>query len=107
MTEEIAQCDVIVSQKFHGCVVAMMMGIPCIALSGSDKFVSFFEFFKKELFLTTANDPKLARRLISPMYEVSTDDITRIRAHAREGLVYARDANMEERKAEISEQHEG
>lgn len=92
LTRQIALCDLVVSQKFHGCVVALMMGIPCIALSGSDKFVSFLEFFQKELFITTANDPRLIHRLINPMYDISASDVTRIRAEARKGLLHVRSA---------------
>lgn len=92
LTDEIARCDVIVSQKFHALVVAMMMGIPCISLSQSDKFVSWFEFFGKELFLSLANDQRLPHRLIRPMYEISAEDVARIKAHAREGLLYARNS---------------
>lgn len=92
LTDEIAECDLIVSQKFHACVVAFMMGIPCISLSKSDKFVAFFEFFNKEIFLSLANDPSLPQRLIHPMYEIDVNQIKRIKTHAREGLVYARNA---------------
>jgi len=107
LTDEIAKCDVIVSQKFHALVVAMMMGIPCISMSQSDKFVSWLEFFKKELFLSLANDPNLPFRLIQPMYEITQDEIMQIKGKAREGLVHARELMFQQHAAELASRASG
>lgn len=98
LTQELASCDVVVSQRFHGCVVAMMMGIPTIGIGASNKLATWFEMFEKEPFLAATDDVTLAGRLIDPMYAISQGTIARIRRDARGGLGELRRGVMDERR---------
>ncbi len=42
LTKAISECSVIASMKFHGVVVATMLGIPAIGLITTDKFHNFY-----------------------------------------------------------------
>jgi polysaccharide pyruvyl transferase WcaK-like protein len=79
LTEELSKCSVVCSMKFHGCVVAYMLGIPVISLSKADKFRSFFRMVGKELFLCVANDASLDQRLLDPMYTVDINQVKNLR----------------------------
>ena len=92
LTRELSRCDVVVSQRFHGCVAAMMMGIPTIGIGRSNKFTALFEMFEKEPFLVAPEDTNLALRLIDPMYTISATAVARVQKDAREGLMEVRQA---------------
>lgn len=51
LTSELASCDYIISQKFHGCVMAYIHRIPFIALSTADKFISFCKEINAEEYM--------------------------------------------------------
>jgi len=91
LTEEIAKCSVVCSMKFHGCVVAYMMGIPIISLSRADKFKSFFRTIDKELFLSVAADKEIQNKLIEPMYEIPGYQIDEMRKKTRVALADLRE----------------
>lgn len=42
LTKELLSCSLVVSQKFHGCVVALAHDVPCFALSAANKFINFY-----------------------------------------------------------------
>lgn len=43
LTHELVSCEKVVSMKFHGCVVALAHGVPCLAMSGANKFKNFYQ----------------------------------------------------------------
>jgi len=94
LSDEIAKCHVVCSMKFHGCVVAYMMGIPVISLSRADKFVSFFKEIGKELFLSGPADKTLPSKLIDPMYVVSDAQIAEIKRESKQSLLRFREVVM-------------
>ena len=59
LSAELTACDYIVSQKFHGCVVAYLSKIPFIALSTADKFTSFCKDVNAQDYISWDGDPNL------------------------------------------------
>ena len=86
LTDELSRCAVVCSMKFHGCVVAHMMGIPTISLSGADKFVSFFRMTGRSNFLSSREDPLLASLLDRELEPPDADQVQRLRRDARAGI---------------------
>lgn len=43
LVEEIRTSSMVISTRFHGCVLATLTGTPFVGVSGHDKFLSFFE----------------------------------------------------------------
>ncbi len=92
LTYELSGCDIVASQRFHGCLVAMMMGIPAIGLSTEHKFAALFGSLGKELFAADTADPSLPARFIEPMYELPSGNVATIKQQARLGLMEVRGA---------------
>lgn len=53
LTDELIGCEKVISMKFHGCVVAMAHDVPCLALSGANKFKNFYASLDKNDWITT------------------------------------------------------
>lgn len=53
LTDELLSCEKVISMKFHGCVVAMAHNVPCLALSGANKFKNFYASLDKNDWITT------------------------------------------------------
>ncbi|MGO4832268.1 polysaccharide pyruvyl transferase family protein, partial [Rhizobiaceae sp. 2RAB30] len=51
LTEALLSCERLVSMKFHGCVMALINNRPCMALSASDKFSSFYKMVQRPQWL--------------------------------------------------------
>lgn len=87
LTEVLTECSYVVSQKFHGCVVAYLNRIPFIMLSGADKFVSFGKMVCAQEFISWDSDPNLIPKfdkLISSKMDYSNLEMFVTRS--REGL---------------------
>jgi polysaccharide pyruvyl transferase WcaK-like protein len=91
LTAELLGSRLVASMKFHGCVVALMSGIPCVALSRADKFVSFYRMLRLELTTTVAAADKMEKMERAWALE-SLPDTEPLRAQARQGLVELREA---------------
>lgn len=70
LTEEIAECRFVISQKFHGIVMAYLLKIPFIALATADKFVSFCNLVGAERFISWDSDLLLQEKFL----ELTTKD---------------------------------
>lgn len=86
LSRALAHCSVVCSMKFHGCIVAHMMGIPTIALSGSDKFVSFFQMCGRERFISSRKDSALPDLLTRVMEPPSPANVAALRASSLQGI---------------------
>jgi polysaccharide pyruvyl transferase WcaK-like protein len=63
ITKAIGACDVIVSTKFHGCVVAAAYGIPAITMTTTDKFLNLYRLLERHDLISHYFHPDLADRL--------------------------------------------
>jgi polysaccharide pyruvyl transferase WcaK-like protein len=87
LTEEIASCSYIISQKFHGCIMAYVCKKPFITLSTADKFVSFCKSIDAEKYISWDGDPDLCnkfKKLISTEFDFSLH--RKLHKNAKDGL---------------------
>ncbi|WP_300375447.1 polysaccharide pyruvyl transferase family protein [Henriciella sp.] len=92
LTSEIQKCQMLVSMKFHGCVVAHMSGIPTITLSKADKFMHFYNLVGRERFLSHAGDAGLRELFYSAMEGVDPLKIDQLRRASKDELQTLRKA---------------
>lgn len=59
LTKYIGQCSLIISTKFHGCVVASMYGIPAISLNNTNKIKNFYRMIEREDLLASIDNEYL------------------------------------------------
>lgn len=86
MTSAVATCDVLVSQRLHGCIAGMMMGIPTIGLRNTDKFKAWFGWFDPAPPLRRVDDPHLSGLLDEPLCAADPVQIEEVRTQARRGI---------------------
>lgn len=86
LTTYLGECSMLISSKFHGCVVASMYGIPAIGLGKTNKFVNFYRMIEREELLAGIHDSYLLD-LFSP-YIASIPTFTRnwLKERAKKGL---------------------
>lgn len=63
LTQELLKCSRIASMKFHGCVVAMVHGIPTLALSSANKFRNFYLEVDRTAWVSGLTDENLVEKL--------------------------------------------
>lgn len=94
LTDELLRSSLVASMKFHGCVVAMMAGIPAVSLSTADKFSTFYSMLGREDLVTTVVDPRKFKALDRAHEMAPPTEIAALRKKAREGLLgLAREIN--------------
>lgn len=73
LTRELLRCEFNISMKFHGCVVSMSHNVPCLALSGANKFKNFYAEMGKESWVTSLGADHFEHRVTefieSPSFE--------------------------------------
>ncbi|MCH7379969.1 MULTISPECIES: polysaccharide pyruvyl transferase family protein [Acinetobacter] len=62
LSEEIAECQYLLSMKFHGIIAAYKMKVDFIPLSGADKFISFMKQTNNQEFNSNWKDEKLVEK---------------------------------------------
>ena len=90
LTDELISCDRVASMKFHGCVVAMTHGVPCLALSSANKFKNFYAELGKQAWVSSLADAALETKLEAFLDAPRMAFPPSIREHAREGLAALR-----------------
>ena len=91
LTDELLKSSLVASMKFHGCVVAMMAGIPTVSLSRAEKFTSFYEMLGREDLITTVLDHDKFEALDRAHRTRRIRHVAALRKKAREGLLRLRD----------------
>lgn len=86
LTRALARCDIVASQRLHGCMAAMMMGIPAIGLRTTRKFHAWFEQFEPPPRLLSVDDPRLVGSLEWKLPPIDRERIASIRVGARSGV---------------------
>ncbi|MBD3768951.1 MAG: polysaccharide pyruvyl transferase family protein [Rhodobacterales bacterium] len=98
LTREIQSCQLLLSMKFHGCVVGHMSGVPTITLSRADKFVHFYNRIGREAHMAVAPDETLPERFYPGMAGVDRDAVFALRAESKKELGMLRQQVLEELK---------
>ena len=91
LTDELLSCDRVASMKFHGCVVAITHGVPCLALSAANKFKNFYAELGKQDWVSSLADEHLETKLEAFLDAPRMAFPPSIRAHAVEGLAVLRE----------------
>ena len=86
LTEELIACDRVASMKFHGCVMAMTHGVPCLSLSAANKFRNFYTELGKRPWVSSLVDAQLGAKLEAFLDAPRMTFPESIREHARQGL---------------------
>ncbi len=90
LTQALLSCERVLSMKFHGCVVALANNRPCMGLSSSDKFVSFYQMVDRLQWMA----PFAHKNFVSALHAVmQADGFTfdeDLRQAARDGLTRLR-----------------
>lgn len=66
LTRAIGECTMLVSHKFHGTVVAVSYGIPCVSMSTTDKNRNLLNRLGRPDLVCAFDDPNLPDRLTRP-----------------------------------------
>lgn len=59
VTKAIAECSLIYSMKFHGCVVGLAHHVPTISLLKTDKFVNLYKYLRLDTWLIGGDKTKV------------------------------------------------
>jgi polysaccharide pyruvyl transferase WcaK-like protein len=97
-THEVQTCQLVVSMKFHGCVVAHMSGVPTIFLSKANKFQYFAEQTGRSMFLSTFQDPGLPALFEPAQAPINLEAVAKLRQQSRAELMQMRQQILEEIK---------
>ncbi len=92
ITQEISTCNVMASMKFHGCVVASMMGIPAITLITTDKFVNFYKAINREDLISHHRRETLADQFSPDIQPIDPATIASLKASSLKMLNELKDA---------------
>ena len=95
LTREIQTCQMLLSMKFHGCVVGHMSGVPTVTLSRADKFVHFYQRIGRAAFLSVAGDARLPELFYLGMSGVDRHGVEELRAVAKQEVQMLRDAVLQ------------
>ena len=86
MTEALGGCALVASQRLHGCIAAMMMGIPTIGLRTVGKFDAWFGQFEPRPPIYRLDDPDLVATLDYPIESVDPATVATLQERARFAL---------------------
>lgn len=59
VTKAIAECSLIYSMKFHGCVVGLAHHVPTVSLLKTDKFVNLYKYLRLDTWLIGGDKTKI------------------------------------------------
>ena len=96
VTEAITACDIVVSMKFHGCVIGILAGRPTFGLLKSDKFVNLYRYLGLETMIMSYNDPKVATLLDIPARAIDADNLAALQRGAKAAMARLRTVMGEE-----------
>ncbi|AMW26619.1 polysaccharide pyruvyl transferase family protein [Arthrospira platensis] len=87
LTKYIGECSLIISTKFHGCVVASMYGILAITLNKTNKFINFYRMIEREELLASIHNEYLLDVLSPYIAKIPTLTRNWLKENARKGLL--------------------
>ena len=94
LTEELLSCSLVISQKFHGCVVAMAHDVPCFALSNANKFTNFYASVDRSGWTSELSAVDLPEKLDAFLANPSFKFPAAIKVGALDGIGKLRDRLM-------------
>jgi len=86
LIEELSKCTVVVSMKFHGCLVALMMGRKTMALLQHDKFANLLSSINRPEYVTCTHDDGLSKKFVDLIDDEWGVDVDGFYYEARAGL---------------------
>lgn len=86
LMRDIANCDVLASMKFHGCVVGMMAGVPTISWARTQKFVNFYRMLDRNDLIAPLGSPRTLELLEEGIQPLDHARIDATRSEARAAL---------------------